>query len=61
MRLHDEAPTDLVAWWAIAMVGTALDAGISERQIARALDPQILPALIKMARETPDPLKKDTP
>ena len=55
MRLHDEAPADHVAWWAIGMIGAALDTGISERQIRRALDPEILPKLIEAARESLKP------
>jgi hypothetical protein len=52
-RLAGEASrADFVCWWAIAMIGTALDSGISERQIRRALSPKILSALIAEARKT---------
>lgn len=55
MRLAGEATTEHLCWWAVAMIGTALDTGISERQIRLVLEEKNLTELIRLARESPDP------
>lgn len=54
-----EATPNFIATWAIGMIGVALDNGISEKMIYRALDPRILPELIKIAKQHPDYIEPD--
>jgi hypothetical protein len=49
--VRDDQDANLIATWAIGMIGTALDLGISEKMIMRALHPDILPELIKVAQQ----------